>query len=417
MADLLDTHHFLKDVYHNVEYIGVIDEESIIFEWKREKYKNFLITLNILRVNPIIDAFFYFRRENLYFVAIRKFGVLFVIGVNSGENLKVLEFLLVEVIINYFELDDLNNFEVIIENAKKALSTQFIELVKENYFSFSIGLTNLTRLINLFLKDYLSSKIQEIGFPKGEVQKVIKNKKNPTLHRDFTPLEAMLMVIYAESEPPEEDSALRRDRNVNDFLREIEFNKGLISLICGDKQLCNNILLKTIAIVQHPSNKGGFRENVKSVYLDANNSFKYQKFATNIVFQNIYVARVFTWRQVIDILKKIVSKLEQVEVILIAGITKLFRNREERMIDLALRDIREISFLKERPLIVMSAPLERDQLRRVKTNDLINSSLHEGLFILLHDGKQQRVYSLSKQRNLKWKPRIPIIRKKSEYKS
>ena len=212
------------------------------------------------------------------------------------------------------------------------------------------------------------------------------------------------------------------DSKLDALLGEGGFHKDLVYLLYGDKKKTSNILLTTSVIAQKSFANGGLGEKIKVVYIDANNRFNpynVSKFAVSQnlspqkVLENIVIARAFTWDQMVELLENKLSKLEQVKVVLISGITTLFQSYEKQTFEDLLRAINGIKAIlsKTRPLIVLTAPLHEFSLYRPNGGKILS---HFGsVLVMINEDERYTEYVLvqhpylPENRLLKWKPRIP----------
>ena len=196
----------------------------------------------------------------------------------------------------------------------------------------------------------------------------------------------------------------------------------MIYLLYGDKKITTNILLTTAVVAQKAFINGGLGENVKVAFVDGNNVFNpytVSKFAVSQtlsprkVLENILIARAFTWDQMVELLENRLSKLEEVKVVLISGITTLFQIYEKQTFEDLLRAIGGIKNMlsKVKPLIVLTAPLNERSLFKPKGGNIL---YHFGnVLALINDNERYVEYILvqhpflPENRLLKWKPRKP----------
>jgi len=212
------------------------------------------------------------------------------------------------------------------------------------------------------------------------------------------------------------------DSTLDEILGGGGFQKDLVYLLYGDKKKTSNVLLTTSVIAQKSFNNGGLGEEIKVAYIDANNRFNpynVSKFAVSQnlsprkVLENILIARAFTWDQMVELLENRLSKLEQVKVVLISGITTLFQSYEKQTFEDLLRAINGIKTIlsKSKPLIVLTAPLNEYSLYRPNGGKILS---HFGsVLAMINEDERYTEYVLvqhpflPENRLLKWKPRIP----------
>jgi RecA/RadA recombinase len=211
------------------------------------------------------------------------------------------------------------------------------------------------------------------------------------------------------------------DRTLDELLSG-GFHKSLIYLLYGDKKITANILLTTSVMVQQSFNNGGLGDGARVAFVDVNNRFNpynVSKFAVSHnlsprrVLENILISRAFTWDQLVEILENRLDKLENVKMVLISGITKLWPNYEKQTFEDLLRAIDGIKRIlsKTNPLIIITAPLDEYSLFRPKGGKILS---HFGkVLVLIKDEERFVEYSLvqhpylPENRLLKWKPREP----------
>ena len=212
------------------------------------------------------------------------------------------------------------------------------------------------------------------------------------------------------------------DSTLDELLGEGGFHKDLVYLLYGDKKKTSNILLTTSVIAQKSFANGGLGEKIRVAYIDANNRFNpydVSKFAVSQnlspkkVLEHIFIARAFTWDQMIELLENRLAKLDHVKVVLISGITTLFQSYERQTFEDLLRAIDGIKKILERtkPLIIITAPLNEYSLFRPKGGKILS---HFGnVLAMINDDERYVEYILVQHpflpdnRLLKWKPREP----------
>ena len=212
------------------------------------------------------------------------------------------------------------------------------------------------------------------------------------------------------------------DSTLDELLGEGGFHKDLVYLLYGDKKKTSNILLTTSVIAQKSFANGGLGEKIKVAYIDANNRFNpynVSKFAVSQnlsprkVLENIVIARAFTWDQTVELLENKLSKLEDIKVVLISGITTLFQSYEKQTYEDLLRAINGIKTIlsKTRPLIILTAPLHEFSLYRPNGGKILS---HFGsVLVLINEDERYTEYVLvqhpylPENRLLKWKQRLP----------
>ncbi|MFX0021758.1 MAG: hypothetical protein ACFE9S_05495 [Candidatus Hermodarchaeota archaeon] len=198
------------------------------------------------------------------------------------------------------------------------------------------------------------------------------------------------------------------------------FHRDLVYLLYGDKKLTTNVLLTTAVIAQKAFTNGGIGEGIRVAFIDGNNRFNpyyISKFAVSQnlsprkTLENILISRAFTWDQMVEILENRLSKLEDVKVILISGITTMFEGYEKHTFEDLLRTIDGIKQIlwKTNPLIIITAPLHENSLFRPKGGKILS---HFGnVLVMINDDERYVEYVLvqhpylPENRLLKWKPR------------
>ncbi|MFX1275327.1 MAG: hypothetical protein ACFFBP_00115 [Promethearchaeota archaeon] len=198
------------------------------------------------------------------------------------------------------------------------------------------------------------------------------------------------------------------------------FHRDLIYLIYGDKKKTTNVLLTTAVLSQRSFSNGGLGEGIRASFIDGNNRFnpynisKYavsQNLSPLKILENIIVARAFTWDQMVELLENRLSKLTDVKVVLISGITSLFESHEKQIFEDLLRAIGGIKKILEkvRPLIVLTAPLNEYSSFRPKGGKILS---HFGsVLVMINEEERYTEYVLvqhpylPENRLLKWKPR------------
>ncbi len=199
------------------------------------------------------------------------------------------------------------------------------------------------------------------------------------------------------------------------------FHKDLVYLLYGNKNKTTNVLLTTAVISQRAFTNGGLGDGIKIAFIDGNNRFNpynvsrfavSQKLSPQKVLENIIIARAFTWDQMVELLENRLSKLDDVRVVLISGITTLFQHEKQTFEGLlkAINGIKQI-LSKTKPLILITAPLNEYSLFRPKGGKILS---HFGnVLVMINDDERYTEYSLiqhpflSENRILKWKPRKP----------
>ncbi len=198
------------------------------------------------------------------------------------------------------------------------------------------------------------------------------------------------------------------------------FHRELVYLIYGDKKKTSKVLLSTSVKTQRARVNGGLGERVQIAFIDGTNRFnpyeisKYavsQHLSPQRVLENIFVARAFTWDQMIEILENKLSNLEGIKVLIVSGITSLLQNHEKRTFEDLLRAIGGIKRMleKTKPLIILTAPLNEYSVFRPEGGKIL---AHFGsVLVLINDNERYTEYTLvqhpylPENRILKWKPK------------
>lgn len=200
------------------------------------------------------------------------------------------------------------------------------------------------------------------------------------------------------------------------------FQQNLIHLLYGDEKSTTKILLMTSVIVQKARSNGGLGDGIRVAFVDGNNQFNpydISKFAVSKrlsprkVLENILIARAFTWDQMVELLENRLAKLEDIKVVLISGITKLFQSYEKKTFEDLLRAISGIKRMLSRtnPLIVITADIHKYSQFRPAGGKILS---HFGnVLVMIQDDERYVEYtlvqhpSLPEKRDLKWKSRRP----------
>jgi len=211
------------------------------------------------------------------------------------------------------------------------------------------------------------------------------------------------------------------DSTLDELLGGGGFHKDLVYLLYGDKKKTSNILLTTSVIAQKSFANGGLGERIKVAYIDANNRFNpynVSKFAVSQnlspqkVLENVVIARAFTWDQMVELLENKLSKLEDIKVVLISGITTLFPDYQKQSFEDLLRAINGIKAIlsKTKPLIILTAPMNEYSLYRPNGGKILS---HFGsVLVMINEDERYTEYVLiqhpflPENRLRKWKPRI-----------
>ena len=210
-----------------------------------------------------------------------------------------------------------------------------------------------------------------------------------------------------------------------DELLEGGFQKDLIYLLIGDRKPTSKILVSTSVAVFADEN---FNKRVG--FVDGNNRFNpyhigklaaSRRLSPKLVLDRILIARAFTYDQMIELLENRISNLENVEVLLISGITSMWPNHEQHSFEELLRAISGIKKVveKSQPLIVITAPRNTySDFKPVGGNSLY----HFGHVLVLIEQDERMVEyrllqhpSFPEKQLRKWLPRKPKRGKKDTF--
>jgi len=183
-----------------------------------------------------------------------------------------------------------------------------------------------------------------------------------------------------------------------DELLEGGFQKDTIYLLIGGRKPTSKVLVSTSvsAFVDRNFNK-------VVAFIDGNNRFNpynisklaiSRKMSPTRVLEHILISRAFIYDQMIEILENRISNLENVEVLLISGITSMWPNYEQRTFEELNRAFRGIKKVveKSKPLIVMTAP--RNSYSKFKPVGG-NSLYHFGhVLVLMERTEREVIYTL-----------------------
>jgi len=202
---------------------------------------------------------------------------------------------------------------------------------------------------------------------------------------------------------------------VLDELLEGGFQKDLIYLLIGDIKPTSKILVSTsvAAFVDENFNK-------RVGFVDGNNRFNpyhisklaaSRRLSPKLILDRILITRAFTYDQMIELLEHKIANLDNVEVLLISGITSMWPNHEQHSFEELLRAISGIKKVveKSQPLIVITAPKnEYSDFKPVGGNSLY----HFGhVLVSIEQAERFVQYSLIQHPSLpekqlkKWLPR------------
>ena len=210
-----------------------------------------------------------------------------------------------------------------------------------------------------------------------------------------------------------------------DELLEGGFQKDLIYLLIGDRKPTSKILVATSVAAFADQN---FNKRVG--FVDGNNRFNpyyisklavSRRLSPTKVLENILLARAFTYDQIIELLENKIANLENIEVLLISGITSMLPNHELHNFEELLKAISGIKKVVEKfkPLIVITAPRhECSEIKPVGGNNLY----HFGHVLVVIEQTERFIqYKLIQHPFLpekalrKWLPREPRRGKKHPF--
>jgi hypothetical protein len=195
------------------------------------------------------------------------------------------------------------------------------------------------------------------------------------------------------------------------------FRRDTIYLLIGDRKLTTDVLIATAV--------GSFADVNFSKYVgfvDGNNRFNpyalgklavNRKLSPSQVLDRILIARAFTYDQMIEILEHRIVELENVELLLISGISSMWPNYEQHTFEELSRAIKGIKKVVEKsnPMIIITAP--RNAYSDIKPVGG-NSLYHFGhALVLMEQTEREVIYTLLQHPSLpekqlkKFLPRKP----------
>ena len=215
---------------------------------------------------------------------------------------------------------------------------------------------------------------------------------------------------------------LCEDEVLNELLNG-GFRKDLIYLLCGDRKITTDILLTTSVRAQLSLEKKGLGLDTKVAFVDGNNRFNpynISRYAVSFnlspqkTLENILIARAFTWEQMVELLEHRISKLEDIKVVLISGITSMFTSYKDKKsfhgLLQAIKGIKKI-LKKIEPLIILSAPLNKFSEYKPEGGKILTHFGH--VIVVIKENEQFIEYQLLEHPNLpeksikKYFPRKP----------
>ena len=147
-----------------------------------------------------------------------------------------------------------------------------------------------------------------------------------------------------------------------DELLDGGFQKDTIYLLIGDRKLTSKVLVTTSVSAFVDRNFNKF-----VAFIDGNNRFNpysisklaiSRKMSPTRVLEHILISRAFTYDQMVEILENRITDLENVDVLLISGITSMWPNYEQHTFEGMSRAFSGIKKMveKSKPLIIITAP-------------------------------------------------------------
>ena len=172
------------------------------------------------------------------------------------------------------------------------------------------------------------------------------------------------------------------------------FRNDLVYLLYGDRKIITNILLKT-AVCSFLAKD--FSKKV--AYVDGNNRFNpynisklsaSKRLSPRMVLENILISRAFTWEQMVELLENRISQLENIKMIIIAGITTLWPNYEQQTFEGMLQAISGIKNLifKSNPLIILTGSINKYSEVKPKGGKYL---AHFGSVLVLIESKERYI--------------------------
>ncbi|MBD3214830.1 MAG: hypothetical protein GF311_19620 [Candidatus Lokiarchaeota archaeon] len=198
------------------------------------------------------------------------------------------------------------------------------------------------------------------------------------------------------------------------------FQKELMYLVYGPKAIITDILLRTCVnaqIILGSQNQSNTSKDVKVAYIDGSNRFnpytvsKYaasQRLSPRKVLENILITRAFTWEQMVEILQNKITQLENIEMVIVAGITQLFEYDKAGYEGLlkAIDGIKQL-LSKTAPLIILTGPKEKYSQFKPKGGKIIQ---HFGnVLVMINEDERKVSYRLIQHPAM---PEKQLLRKK-----
>lgn len=176
------------------------------------------------------------------------------------------------------------------------------------------------------------------------------------------------------------------------------FQRDTIYLLIGDRKTTSKVLVSTSVLAFVDRNFNKF-----VAFVDGNNRFNpytisklaiNRKMSPTRVLERILISRAFTYDQMIEILENKITDLENVEMLLISGITSMWPNYEQQTFEELNRAFRGIKKVveKSKPLIIITAP--RNAYSEIKPVGG-NSLYHFGhALVLMEQTEREITYTL-----------------------
>ena len=193
------------------------------------------------------------------------------------------------------------------------------------------------------------------------------------------------------------------------------FQNDLVYLLYGDRKIITDILQKT-AVYSFLDKE--FSKKV--AYVDGNNKFNpysISKLAASkmlsprMVLEHILISRAFTWEQMVELLQNRICQLENVKIIMIAGITTLWPNYEQQTFEGMLQAISGIKklILKSSPVIILTGSVNKYSEFKPKGGKYL---AHFGSVLVLINNKERYIeYRLIQHPS---KPEMCLIKRKPQ---
>ena len=194
------------------------------------------------------------------------------------------------------------------------------------------------------------------------------------------------------------------------------FRRDTIYLLIGDRKLTSKVLVTTSVSAFIDRNFNKF-----VAFVDGNNWFNpyiisklaiSKKMSPTKVLERVLISRAFTYDQMIEILENKITDLENVETLLISGITSMWPNYEQHSFEELNRAFKGIKKVmeKSKPLIIITAP--RNAYSKFKPVGG-NSLYHFGHALVLMEQTEKKVtYTLLQHPSMPEKQITKLLPKK-----